>query len=104
MFTFVETQRFTRLVKEYLSDDEYAATQNQLIANPDAGSVVPGSGGVRKLRVAAGGKGKRGGYRVIYFVRRPKGLIWMLTIYPKSATDSIPAHALRKVREEIENG
>ena len=66
------------------------------------GTVVRGSGGVRKLRWAAAGRGKRGGYRVIYFVRRPKGIIWMLTIYPKNVTDSIPGHMLKRIREEIE--
>jgi hypothetical protein len=49
------------------------------------------------------GGGKRGGYRVIYFVRRPENIIWMLTIYPKSVTDSIPGYVLKQIREEIEN-
>ncbi|MCC5862882.1 MAG: hypothetical protein JJT93_13355, partial [Gammaproteobacteria bacterium] len=47
---------------------------------------------------------KRGGYRLIYFVRRPKHLIWMLTIYPKSVAESIPTDVLRKIREETEDG
>jgi hypothetical protein len=51
--TFVETKLFTKLVQEYLSDDEYAALQQWLVANPDAGDVIPGSGGVRKLRWGA---------------------------------------------------
>lgn len=102
MFTFVETKLFTRLVQECLSDDEYAEVQRELIADPDAGSVIRGSGGIRKLRVAAPGRGKRGGYRLIYFVRHPKHLIWMLTIYPKNVAESIPTHVLRKIREEME--
>jgi len=103
MFSFVETLSFSRLVKEYLSDEEYGKLQDALIRNPEAGSVIRGSGGVRKLRWAAPRQGKRGGYRVVYFVRRPKGAIWMLTIYPKSVTDSIPGHVLRQIRAEIEN-
>jgi len=103
MFTFVETKLFTRLVQECLSDDEYAAVQRELIADPDAGAVIRGSGGIRKLRVAAPGRGKRGGYRLIYFVRHPKHLIWMLTIYPKNVAESIPTHVLRKIREEMED-
>jgi mRNA-degrading endonuclease RelE of RelBE toxin-antitoxin system len=103
MFTFVESRLFTRLVQECLSDDEYAAVQRELIADPDAGSVIPGSKGLRKLRVAVPGRGKRGGSRLIYFVRRPKQLIWMLTIYPNNVAASIPAHVLRKIREEIED-
>ena len=101
MFTFVETSLFSRLVEEFLTDEEYLKLQGELIQNPEAGKVIRGSGGVRKLRWAASGRGKRGGYRVIYFVRRPKGIIWMLTIYPKSETDSIPGHILKKIREEI---
>jgi len=103
MFSFVETRLFSRLVQEYLTDQEYGQLQAALIRNPDAGNVVRGSGGVRKLRWATKGRGKRGGYRVIYFVRRPKGIIWMLTIYPKSVTDSIPGHVLKKIREDIES-
>jgi len=103
MFTFIETRLFSRLVRNYLSEDDYCKLQSELIENPEAGAVVCGSGGVRKLRWAATGRGKRGGYRVIYFVRRPESVIWMLTIYPKNVTDSIPGHVLKKIREEIEN-
>jgi mRNA-degrading endonuclease RelE of RelBE toxin-antitoxin system len=104
MFTFVETRLFTRLVGEYLTDAEYAALQATLMARPEAGAVVPGSGGVRKLRWAAPGRGKRGGYRVVYYVVRTRGLIWMLTMYPKNVADDIPANVLRQIRKEIENG
>ena len=104
MFSFIETRLFSRLVRDYLSDEDYSKLQGELIKNPEAGSVIRGSGGVRKLRWAATGRGKRGGYRVIYFVRRPENIIWMLTIYPKSVTDSIPGHVLKQIREEIERG
>ena len=102
MFSFIETRLFSRLVQEYLTDQEYLQLQGELIRNPEAGTVVRGSGGVRKLRWAAAGRGKRGGYRVIYFVRRAKGVIWMLTIYPKNVADSIPGHVLKQIREEID--
>ena len=101
MFSFVETPLFTRLVQEYLTDEDYSRLQSQLIQNPEAGVVIRGSGGVRKLRWAAPGRGKSGGYRVIYFVRRPKGTIWMLTMYPKNVADAIPGHVLKQIREEI---
>ena len=81
-----------------------SASQRQLMREPEAGAVVRGSGGVRKLRWAAPGRGKRGGYRVIYFVRRTNNIIWMLTIYPKNVADSIPAHVLKQIRKEIEDG
>jgi mRNA-degrading endonuclease RelE of RelBE toxin-antitoxin system len=104
MFTFVETRLFSLLIREYLDDQEYALLQSALMADPDAGAVVPGTGGVRKLRWAARGRGKRGGYRVIYFVRRQHGVIWMLTIYPKNVRDDVPAHVLRQIRKEVEDG
>lgn len=66
MLTFVETTLFTSLVGQYLSDDEYAALQQALTANPEAGDVIRGSGGVRKVRWGVAGRGKRGGIRVIY--------------------------------------
>ena len=90
-------------MEEFLSDDEYAALQRELMRDPEAGPVIRGTGGVRKLRWAAPGRGKRGGYRVIYFVRRANGVIWMLTMYPKNVADTIPAHVLKRIREEIED-
>ena len=104
MYSFIETRLFTRLVSEYLSDDEYRELQKALIANPEAGDVVPGSGGVRKLRWRAAGRGKRGGYRVLYFAKVAQGVLWMLTMYPKNVVENIPAHVLRQIRKEVEDG
>ena len=64
---------------------------------------MPGSGGVRKLRWRAAGRGKSGGYRVIYFARPAQGVIWMLTIYPKNVAENIPAHVLRQIRKEVDD-
>ena len=102
MISFVETKLLTRLVQEYLSDDEYSELQQSLIANPEAGAVIVGLGGVRKLRWAIRGRGKRGGIRVIYFLRTQRGQIWMLTLYPKSVAESIPAHILKQIKDEID--
>ena len=103
MFSFIETRLFTKLVQDYLSDDDYRQVQLELIQNPGLGSVVRGTGGVRKLRWRARGGGKSGGYRIIYFVRHSEEVFWMLTIYPKNIRDSIPGHLLKKIRQEIEN-
>lgn len=75
MISFVETKLFTRLVQEYLSDEAYSALQQALLADPEAGAVIPGSGGVRKLRRGVAGRGKRGGIRVIYFLRARQGQV-----------------------------
>ena len=104
MFTFVETPLFTRLVAEYLSDQEHGELQAALIENPEVGAIIPGSGGVRKLRWALPGRGKRGGLRVIYYLRSAQGVVWMLTLYPKNVAENIPAHVLRKILKEIEGG
>ncbi|MFO1281773.1 MAG: type II toxin-antitoxin system RelE/ParE family toxin [Burkholderiales bacterium] len=102
MISFVETKLFTRLVQEYLSDDEYFKLQQQLLTDPEAGAVIPGSGGVRKLRWGVAGRGKRGGLRVIFFLRTRQGQIWMLTLYAKNEAESIPAHVLRQIKDEID--
>lgn len=102
MYSFVETRLFSKQLSEYLSDEEYAALQRALMADPQAGDVVPGAGGVRKIRWAVRGRGKRGGVRVIYYAKVHEGVIWMLTIYAKNVTESIPAHVLRKIKEEID--
>ena len=104
MFSFVETRLFTKLVVEYLTDEEYGALQEYLMRAPDAGPVIPGSGGIRKIRWAAQGRGKRGGYRIIYYVRKAHGVIWMLTMYPKNVAENIPTHVLRQIRKEVEDG
>lgn len=100
---FIETSLFTRQVKEYLSDDEYAGLQGYLVLHPDAGSIVPGSGGVRKLRWHQAGHGKRGGLRVIYYWQKRDDEIWLLTLYSKSETVNLPAHLLKQIIEEFNN-
>ena len=90
------------MVREHLPDDEYGALQQALIVNPEAGDVVRGSGGVRKLRWNVAGRGKRGGIRVIYYLRLKHGEIWMLTVYAKNVVENIAPAVLRKIREEID--
>ena len=63
--------------------------------------MVPGSGGVRRLRWAPSGRGKRGGLRVIYYWKDDKGEIWLLTLYDKREEQNLPAHILKALREEL---
>ncbi len=100
---FIETTIFTKLIEEYLTDDEYSGLQSMLLEHPKIGKVVSGSGGVRKLRWSKQGKGKSGGIRIIYYLKKDNNEVWMLTIYGKSEKSNIPAHILKKIVEEIKN-
>lgn len=99
VFTFVESSAFQRASTAYLDDDEYAELQRFMMGHPESGQVVPGSGGVRKLRWTRAGMGKRGGLRIIYFVRYRPNEFWMLAIYAKAKTDDVPAHILKQLLE-----
>jgi hypothetical protein len=100
---FFEATAFTKYVYDYLTEDEYLGLQGFLLQNPEAGKIVRGSGGIRKVRWAITGKGKSGGVRVIYYFKKQDDEIWLLTIYSKSEVESIPAHVLRQIAKEIEN-
>ncbi|MEX0958781.1 MAG: type II toxin-antitoxin system RelE/ParE family toxin [Burkholderiales bacterium] len=104
MFTFIESSMFERVLPVYLDDDEYAELQQYLIQNPETGEIVPGTGGVRKMRWARPGTGKRGGLRVVYYLRRRPNEFWMLTLYAKAKNDNVPAHVLKQLLEVFRNG
>jgi hypothetical protein len=103
VFTFIESSTFERVRPVYLDDEEYAELQQYMMQNPQAGQVVPGSGGVRKLRWARPGMGKRGGLRLIHFVRYEPSEFWMLTMYTKAKRDNVPAHILKQLLEAFRN-
>jgi hypothetical protein len=102
MVTFIETKLFTRLADEYLGDDGLLALQVHLLAQPEIGKVIAGSGGVRKLRWAMPGRGKRGSLRVIYFLRMKQEEVWLLTLYAKSVSDNISTAALKTIKATID--
>ncbi len=102
-YEFIESPVFSSLLPDYLTDEEYAGLQEHLCDNPEAGDLVRGSGGVRKVRWARAGSGKSGGVRVCYYTRTRAGQMLMLVIYAKSARDSIPGHVLKALREEMEH-
>ncbi|MGH8455721.1 MAG: type II toxin-antitoxin system RelE/ParE family toxin [Stenotrophobium sp.] len=99
MFTFIELPTFAKVREVYLDDEDFAALQNHLIEHPDSGDVIPGCGGCRKLRWAAEGRGKRGGLRVIYFVRLANGQIVLVTLYAKNVMENISPATLRALKE-----
>ena len=104
VFTFIESSVFERLLPIYLDDDEYAELQQYMMQNPAVGQLVRGSGGVRKLRWVRAGMGKRGGLRVIYFVRYEPNEFWMLSLYAKAKQENVPGHILKQLLEAFRNG
>jgi len=85
----VETSIFTRRVTGLLSDDEYRQLQATIVDRPDVGPVIPGGGGLRKIRWSASGHGKRGGARIIYYWAAAQDRILMLFIYAKNERDNL---------------
>lgn len=99
---FIETSIFTADVVELLGDEDYGELQRFLSGTPDAGDLIKDTGGLRKVRWAAKGKGKRGGVRVIYYYLPACSQIRMLLIYRKGVQDSLSAKekaVLRKINE-----
>jgi hypothetical protein len=90
------------LLGDYLRDDEYRLLQNHLIEYPDAGDVIRGSGGVRKVRWASGGKGKSGGVRVIYYWAKADEQTFFLTLYGKGEKENLSAADLKRVVKLLE--
>jgi hypothetical protein len=103
VLTIYETPTFVAEASKIWSVDERLEFFAWIATQPEAGAVVPGSGGCRKVRWSRPGMGKRGGARVIYFARLQAGERCMLLVYPKATRDDIPAHVLKAVREEIED-
>ena len=101
---FIEAPAFTKNVYAYMSDDEYADLQLYLFQHPESGDLIPGSGGIRKLRgvLPEKNKGKRGGARVIYYFKKQEVEIWLLTLYSKGEAANISAHVLKQIAKEIE--
>ncbi len=98
----IETPLFTERIQQFLSDEEYRQLQQQLVARPDAGKLIPGSGGLRKLRWAMGGHGKRGGLRIIYYWAKASDQILMLFVYPKPEREDLTPAQLRMLKRIID--
>ena len=103
LLTFIETPVFTEQITSLLDDDEYSEFQAMLVANPEAGRVISGAGGLRKIRWKDPGrqKGKRGGIRIIYYYRIHVGQVLLLTAYDKDHQSDLSASQKRLFREII---
>jgi mRNA-degrading endonuclease RelE of RelBE toxin-antitoxin system len=99
---FVETPTFTKRVVQLMEDEDYSALQAQLATRPQAGKLIPGSGGIRKIRWAGSGRGKRGGLRVIYYWWVAKDRISMLLAYPKNERDDLSVDQVKQLKKALE--
>jgi mRNA-degrading endonuclease RelE of RelBE toxin-antitoxin system len=102
MYTVIESPLFQSQWPDYWSEDERGEFSSYIAGNPFVGDVVPGSGGIRKVRWQRSGRGKSGGVRVIYFVRTIHGEIILLTIYSKAKTGTLSPAILKGIRRAIE--
>ena len=104
----IETSTFTKLITALLSDDEFREFQSRIVANPQLGALIKGGGGIRKVRVAVGSRGKSGGARVIYYWAARRDLILLLYVYRKNVTANLSpnqvAQLARVVKEEFHHG
>jgi hypothetical protein len=100
---FVELPPFLKYRPDYLNDEEFRGLQNFLMANPEAGDVIEGTGGLRKIRQAdpRRGKGKRGGLRVIYYWWDGKRQFWLFTLYDKDEMDDLSAKEKKALKEML---
>lgn len=99
---FVETLIFTEEVQNLLEEEEYRALQLALLLRPEQGPVIKGSGGLRKIRWGAKGKGKSGGCRIIYYLDKPQEIIYMLFPYEKSAQADLSPQQLKILSRLVE--
>jgi hypothetical protein len=102
VFTFIEHPTFTKQIKELLSDVEYASFQKDLAASPESGDVVPGLGGLRKVRMAAKGKGKRGGARVVYLLIPAPEVIFFFYAYTKGNIEDLSPEQKKRLKAAVE--
>ena len=99
---FIETPIFTKQVKELLPDEDYQKLQEALLMRPEAGNLIPHSGGLRKIRWRVSGSGKRGGLRIIYYWDTPDETFFMLAVYKKSKQENLTPNQVKILRKLVE--
>jgi len=100
---FIEAPAFTRYLSEYLHDDGYRRLQRELARRPEAGDLIPGTGGFRKVRWSdfRRGKGRRGGLRVIYYYFAAEHQLWLMTLYSKNEAADLSPREKKALKEAI---
>jgi len=102
LYSFLESSLFTKDVYRYLTEESYFALQDFLLEYPTEGDLIPGSGGLRKIRWKVEGRGKRGGARIIYYFANARGHIFLLDIYSKTAKEDLTPDEIKQLRSLIE--
>ncbi len=101
MLLVIETPLFTKQITALATDEEYRALQELLVTKPATGDLIRGGGGIRKIRMARPGQGKRGGARVIYYWQQDKATIFMLVAYAKSVKTDLSPHEIGVLRDLV---
>ena len=102
MLTVIETPEFIGWAARVWTDSERADFISWISVNTEAGDVIPGSGGLRKVRWSRSGMGTRGGARVIYFTRNEKGDVVLILVYAKAKFDNISTQVLKSIKEKFD--
>lgn len=97
----IETSTFTKQIGALLTDEEYRDFQSRLATNPRIGALIKGGGGLRKVRVGVGSRGKRGGARAIYYWAVRRDLILLLYAYPKNVTSDLTAKQIAQLAKAV---
>ena len=102
MLTFVESPIFQKLWPRYWDEEERAEFASFIALDPEAGSVIRNSGGIRKVRWSREGTGKSSGVRIVYLTRNDVGEVYLLTLYAKSESENISLSTLKEIRRALE--
>lgn len=100
---FIEATPFTKYLQDYLNDDEYRELQNFLIEQPEAGKLIQGAGGLRKLRWSMDNKGKQGGIRIIYYWQIPEDQIYLFALYAKNEISDLSHDEKKLLKKMLED-
>lgn len=102
MLTVVESPIFQRLWPLYWDEDERAEFASHIAVNPEAGVLIRGSGGVRKVRWSRPGSGKSAGVRVVHLLRTAREEVYLLTLFAKAEKANIPLATLKEIRRALD--